>query len=245
MHLQGGQQIQQDREGQARHGHPRANGENGVTPGRGQPPMATEGWPPTAGPSARVGEHLREHHGHQWDQQDRGDQLHPGKGEENQKGGGQGCGEEVAVGTRMHPTLAQHPARGQPYLVTRSTSRAGGADGAGQTSETVFARSAISTFGTGVALGEEDEGGLPGEVPSRGVTSPFAQQHQGTPRSSSSLGEAGTILLFPGSGGRAGLGSQLAAGDCPQGPRSDGDRGSPEHPLPWAPASPSPGGCCP
>lgn len=137
------------------------------------------------------------------------------------------------MGTRTHPSLAQRPARGQPYLVTGSTSRAGGADGAGQTSETVFARSAVSTFGTGVALGEEDEGGLPGEVPSRGVTSPFAQQHRGTPGSSSSLGEAGTILLFPGSGGRAGLGSQLAAGDCPQGPRSDGDRGGSEYPLPW------------
>lgn len=98
------------------------------------------------------------------------------------------------MGTRTHLSPVQHPAGGQPYLVTRSTSGAGGADGASQTSETVFARSAVSTFGTGVALGEEGDGGLPGEVPSRVVTPafplPFAQQHRRTPGSSSSLGSS-------------------------------------------------------
>lgn len=158
------------------------------------------------------------------------------RGGKPKKKGGQDCGEEVAVGARTHLSPVQYPVGGQPYLVTRSTSGAGGADGASQTSETVFARSAVSTFGTGVALGEEDDGGLPGEVPSRVVTPafplPFAQQHRRTPGSSSSLGSSSSSQT-PGEE----LGSAPSKGLSPRGRAQMGTE--------VALSIPSPGGCCP
>lgn len=158
------------------------------------------------------------------------------KGRKTNKKKCQDCGEEVAVGTRTHLSPVQHPVGGQPYLVTRSTSGAGGADGASQTSETVFARSAVSTFGTGVALGEEDDGGLPGEVPSRVVTPAFPLRLcTAAPKNPWFFILAGIILLLPGSGGRAGLSPQQ--GTVPKGRAQMGTE--------VALSIPSPGGCCP
>lgn len=172
-HLRGGQQIQQDREGRARRGHPRRDGENGVTPSRGRPPVATEGWSPMAGPLARVGGTLTGAPRAPVGPAGPGGPASPWKrGGKPKRKGCQGCDEEVAVGTRTHRSPERCPAGGWPYLVTGSTSGAGGADGASQTSETVFARSAVSTFGTRVALGEADDGGLPGDVTCGRVTPP-------------------------------------------------------------------------
>lgn len=126
---------------------------------------------------------------------------------------------------------AQGPAKGRPYLVTGSTSGAGGANGASQASETVFARSAISTFGTGVALGGEDAAGLPAELQPRGGTpllstpllctlGPSSSPEGLRPSSSSSLAMQKSR-------------AQLPARSKGLSPR---DTSVPEHPIPVAPA---------
>lgn len=48
--------------------------------------------------------------------------------------------------------LGKKVGRQPPHLVTRGTSGARRTDGASQTSDTIFARGTISTFGTSIAL---------------------------------------------------------------------------------------------
>lgn len=124
------------------------------------------------------------------------------------RGGGGGC-------------LDTSVPAGRPYLVTGSTSGAGGADGTGQASETVLARSAISTFGTGVTLGEGHEGGLQGQAPCGG--SPLsALRHPWL------FILAGTGWDHPPPPPPPQESWALTEGLSPR----DGDRGDTEHPLP-------------
>lgn len=218
MHLRGGQQIQQDQEGRARRGHPGRDSENRVTQagdisegtvthgratGRG-------GGTLTGAPRAPVGP------------------AGPGGPASPWKRGGKS--KEVKAAGRRWRRAPGHtfPGTGWPYLVTGSAGGAGGADGAGQTTETVFARSAVSTFGTRVALGEEDDGGLPGEVPARG-SAPKAPLVLHPP------GGAGTILLLLPDRGTE-LGSARAQGLSPRATLLGTE---------VAPGIPSQGGCCP
>lgn len=132
---------------------------------------------------------------------------------------------------RRATSLAQGPAKGRPYLVTRSTSGAGGANGASQASETVFARSAISTFGTRVALGGEDTAGLPAELQPRGGTPLLCTPLLCTPGSSSS-----PEGLSPSSS--SSLAMQKSRAQLPARSKGLSPRGTsvPEHPIPVAPA---------
>lgn len=50
---------------------------------------------------------------------------------------------------------------GPPHLVTRGTSRARRTNGASQTTDTIFARRTISTFGTGITLKTHESLRLP------------------------------------------------------------------------------------
>lgn len=149
--------------------------DRGVTPRKRQAPMATSGWAPRLGQGNTYGSTT----GTSGTSRTRGTGFTLEKGRKSKTGRSGLC---QGGGSRYQDTsiLVQWP-----YLVTGSTSGAGRADGTGQTSETVFTRSAISTFGAGVTLVEEDDGRL----------STAAPWHPGP---SSSMREAGSIPLLPG-----------------------------------------------